>query len=305
MSARRLVRVALSSLILAHAAPALASDEAVPDPAGAVSAAQWAAGCEAWDEWDKPAPPFRIHGSTWYVGTCGIAAILIATDDGHVLIDTGTEAGAQVVLDNIARLGLRTEDIVALLHSHEHFDHVGGHARVAAASGAEVIVSAPAQDVLGTGKDNPADPQFGLHPAMKPVSTGRVVSDGETLRFGDLEITAIATPGHTPGALSWHWESCEPADGCQTVVYADSLSPVSADRYRFADHPAYVAGYREGLQRLRDLPCDILLTPHPSASKMVERAARGSLSDRAGACEAYADAIATRLHARLTNEGRQ
>ena len=31
-----------------------------------------------WDEWDKPAPPVRIHGNSYLVGTCGISAILVA-----------------------------------------------------------------------------------------------------------------------------------------------------------------------------------------------------------------------------------
>ena len=53
----------------------------------------FAQACEDWDEWDKPAEPFLIHGNTWYVGTC-ISAILIEGDDGLVLIDTGTAKGS-------------------------------------------------------------------------------------------------------------------------------------------------------------------------------------------------------------------
>ena len=49
-------------------------------------------------------------------------------------------------------------------------------------------------------------------------------------------LTAMATPGHTPGALSWRWESCD-GGVCRTMVYADSLTPVSRDDYRFSDHP--------------------------------------------------------------------
>ena len=55
----------------------------------------FAQACEDWDEWDKPAEPFLIHGNTWYVGTCGISAILIEGDDGLVLIDTGTAKGSK------------------------------------------------------------------------------------------------------------------------------------------------------------------------------------------------------------------
>ena len=89
-----------------------------------------AAVCKEWDDWDKPAPPVRIHANTYLVGTCGISAILIAGDEGHVLIDSGTEAGAELVAENIRQLGFRLGDIKYLLMSHEHFDHVGGLARL-------------------------------------------------------------------------------------------------------------------------------------------------------------------------------
>ena len=104
---------------------------------------------------------------------------------------------------------------------------------------------------------------------MEPVTGAiRAVADGEQVAIAGVQITGIATPGHTIGAMSWQWESCK--DGaCITIVYADSLSPVSADEYRFTDHPDYVAMFRGGIARLAGLECDMLLTPHPSASGMI------------------------------------
>ena len=126
----------MSARLLSALAPALLASACAPPiqtlaplpPSEQVTPQQWAATCSEWDEWDKPAPPYRIHGSTYYVGTCGISAILVAGAQGHVLIDSGTVAGAQVVLDNIGKLGFRPNEIASLLHSHEHFDHVGGQA---------------------------------------------------------------------------------------------------------------------------------------------------------------------------------
>ena len=97
---------------------------------------------------------------------------------------------------------------------------------------------------------------------MQPVAVDVIVRDGETVRTETTTVRAIATPGHSPGAMSWQWESCEEA-GCLTIVYADSLSPVSADDYRFSDHPQYLAAFRASLDRIAALDCDIVLTPHP------------------------------------------
>lgn len=288
-------------LALLACAPPIQPEPAPLPPPQLVTPQQWAAGCREFDEWDKPAPPYRIHGSTYYVGTCGISAILIADPAGHILIDSGTEAGAQVVLDNIGKLGFRPNEIATILHSHEHFDHVGGFALLRQATGAHIVASRAAAQVLRTGEDDPADPQFGMHPAMKPVTVDVVVDGGETVRTENTVVTAISTPGHTPGALSWSWQSCEQGTGCKQIVYADSLSPIGSDSYRFGDHPAYLAAFRAGLQSLAQTPCDILLTPHPSASDMVKRAAGGSLVGGI-TCSAYAASIGARIDKRLTEE---
>ena len=300
MSARTGAGLALAAACLAGCAPPIQSRPDLPAPEQ-VTPQQWAAGCEPWDDWDKPAPPYRIHGSTYYVGTCGITAILVAGPAGHLLIDSGTEAGAEVVLDNIGKLGFRPDEIASLLHSHEHFDHTGGHARVKQASGAHVVASLAAAPALRSGLSIAEDPQYGLHEPMAPVAVDVLVRGGETVRSETATLTAIATPGHTPGALSWTWRSCDAAGDCLDVVYADSLSAISREGYRFADHPAYVAAFRAGLQRLRETACDLLLTPHPSASEMVARAASGTLVGGMS-CAAYADAAEARLDARLAEE---
>ena len=260
--------------------------------------------CKDWDEWDKPAPPFQLHGDTWYVGTCGIAAILVASEDGHVLIDSGTEDAAPLILDNIRALGLDPRDVKYLLLSHEHFDHAGAHAALAEATGARVIASAGAAQVLASGKVSAEDPQAAIHPAMKPVKVTRIVADGEVLRLGEKAFTAHMTPGHTPGAMSWTWNACalpgEPP-ACRAIAYVDSLSPVSSDDYRFLDHPALVAGFRRSIATVAALPCDILATPHPSASKMLERMKDGTLTGGM-TCADYAQNIATRLDERLAKE---
>ncbi len=262
---------------------------------------RFSAECEDWDNWDKPARPFRIHADTYYVGTCGISAILMVDGDGLVLIDSGTEAGSAVVESNIAALGHTITDVKAILTSHEHFDHVGGLARLQRLSGATVYTSADAATVLRTGRDNPLDPQAGLHEPMTPVAGDiRAVGYGETLTLAGIAVTAIATPGHTLGAMSWQWESCA-GDVCEAIVYADSLSPVSADDYRFTDHPEYVALFRKGIARLGALNCGILLTPHPSASDMLTRARTGTL-EGGMTCAEYADSKTKALNERLAKE---
>lgn len=250
---------------------------------------EWVRSCGTSTGWDEPAPPVRIHGNSYLVGTCGIAALLITGRDGHILIDSGTEKGADLVARNIRQLGFKLADVKYLLHSHEHIDHVGGMARLQQLTGAQLIASPPAAKVFATGTNGGGDPQAGMHKPFRAARVDRVVEDGGTVRLGDLQLTAIATPGHTPGALSWTWGSCD-GGVCRRLVYADSLSAISSDTYRFSDHPAYVAAFRAGLSKLAATECDILLTPHPAASNLPARMGGSAPLANLQACRNYAAA---------------
>lgn len=260
----------------------------------------FARACKDWDDWNKSAPPVRIHANTYLVGTCGISSILIVGDDGDILIDGGTEAGADLIAENIRELGFKLSDVKYILHSHEHFDHVGGIARLQQLSGAQLIASAPAAKVFETGTAGSGDPQAGMHKPFPSAVVSRVIRDGETVRLGNLMLTALATPGHTPGALTWHWVSCD-GGVCRSIVYADSLSPVSRDNYRFSDHPQYLAAFRASIARVAALDCDIIVTPHPSASDMIKRMAARSLEKENG-CRDYGAALTKALDERLAKE---
>jgi len=257
--------------------------------------------CKGVDDWDAPAPPVRIHGNTYLVGTCGISAILIAGDQGHILIDGGTEKGADLIAANIRALGFRLQDVRILLQSHEHMDHVGGIGRLQQLTGAQVFASPDAAKVFATGTAGAGDPQAGMHKPFPTARVDRVVKDGELVRLGNLQLTAIATPGHTPGALSWTWGSCD-GGVCRQIVYADSLSAISRDDYKFSAHPAYVAAFRAGIAKVAKADCEILLTPHPSASNMVERIGGKAPLVNVNACRDYAAAKTKDLDARLAKE---
>ncbi|WP_162433416.1 subclass B3 metallo-beta-lactamase [Pseudoxanthomonas koreensis] len=273
---------------------------AAPAPASAPSTA-----CPANAGWDTPSPPRHVHGDIWYVGTCGITALLVTSPQGHVLLDGGTARGAALVEANIRAAGFRVEDVKYIAGSHEHFDHAGGIAALQAASGATVVAREPAAVVLERGHADRGDPQLQELEAMAPVAAVRRITDGEVLALGPLRLTAHATPGHSPGGSSWTWRSCDGV-ACLDIAYVDSLSAISDDHWRFSDpaNAAYLAAFRRTLDTVAALPCDILITPHPGASELWSRlgpAATRPLSGD-GACRANADGARARLDKRLADE---
>lgn len=282
--------LALALALILPAAQATPSPDAIPH-----------------SQWNAPQTPFRIYGNTWYVGPHGLTSLLVDTGHGLALFDGDLPESAPLIEAHIRALGFRLRDVKWILNSHPHADHAGGIAALQAASGAQVLSSDAGARELALGGADRSDPQFGSIPDYPPVKQARVVRDGETVRLGNVAVTAHYTPGHTAGSTSWTWTSCE-GRRCLRIAYADSLSAISAPGYRFLDHPAYVAAFRRALATVAALPCDILLTPHPDASGFWEKVARRkSPADVAPlidpqACRDYAADAGKDLDARLAKE---
>jgi len=253
------------------------------------------------DDWEKPAPPFRIYGETYHVGTCGISAILIATPDGHLIIDSGTERGGELVAANVEALGFALRDGQYLTHTQEHGDHVGGLRHLRDRTGARLVASERAESVFETGVLNTDDPQYEPYEPADTMTVDERIASGEAIALGDRKIVAHYTPGHSPGAISWRWEECED-DRCYSLVFTDGLGPFSANGYRWSDHPEYLAEYRGSLTWLETVEADICLSAHPSQMRMIERIGSGTLDDP-GECGRMGASIRERLGMIIDGEG--
>jgi metallo-beta-lactamase class B len=278
---------------------------APPEPVQPATTAKFEtikAACGERDGWSDPAPPAHVYGNVYMVGTCGITALLITTPQGHFLIDGATDEAAEGIADNIRKLGLDPKDVRYLLATHEHLDHAGGLAKLKAISGAKFAVREAARLGMETGLPLADDPQHGIHPAFPGIKADLIVADGQTLRIGKQALAIIATPGHTPGGTSFTWKSCAQSV-CRRIVYADSLNAVSADEYRFSDHPAYVAALRSSMVRIEAIgDCDIMISPHPFQSEFFERLAGEKQLVDPAMCKKYVAAARKRLDDRLAKE---
>ncbi len=286
--------------LLATTVPAPAqSDDPLLKPVAPTYAARWLAS----------QPPHRIFGNTYLVGFAGLNVGLIRTNAGLILIDGALPQVVPEVEANIRRLGFDPRDIKFILSTEPHYDHASGIAALARDSGATVVASAWAAKSLSSGHAQPDDPQASILEDYPAIANIRIVGDGARIRLGGVTVTARATPGHTPGSMSWTWRSCE-GQRCVDAVFASSLNPVSADDYRFTDpaHAGLVAAFRGSIAKVESLPCGLLLSAHPEPSGG-DRKYRGLLAGsrrnpflEPGACRAYAAAAGQALDARLAKE---
>jgi glyoxylase-like metal-dependent hydrolase (beta-lactamase superfamily II) len=143
--------------------------------------------------------------------TCNVYLLL---EPGIVtLIDTGLPGSAAKVLAYLRTLGCDPLDLQRIILTHQHVDHIGGLAALAAQTGAEVI--APAGDTpaiegrapreLPKGPLRPAFSLF-LLPRLQTAKVTRQVRPGERIPVFEADggLRVIDTPGHTLGHASFY-----------------------------------------------------------------------------------------------------
>jgi len=223
----------------------------------------------AQSNWTNPREPFQIADDLYYVGSEGLASFLFTTDEGHILIDAPLEANVPSILANIRTLGFDPADIRIQLASHAHFDHVGGLAAMGEATGAELVISEPDAAYVRQGLD------FGLGSRYPAARVARTFGHLDTVRLGDVELTAHLTPGHTPGCTSWGGIveiEGEPYD----FISVCSLS-VLGNYELGGDSPTYrgqARDYCSSVAHLESLDPDIFLGPHAEWFGVSEKQAR-------------------------------
>ena len=160
-------------------------------------------------------------------------------DRRALVVDPGDEAGR--LQDALAALGLEVE---AILLTHCHFDHVGAVAPLARATGAPVHCP---RDEVGMLQDVNAwtFPGFGPYESYDPEET---VAGGDRLELAGLTLDVLATPGHSPGHVTYVVE------GADAMFSGDVLFAGSVGRSDLpgGDHATLLASIATLLDTLPD-----------------------------------------------------
>ncbi len=89
----------------------------------------------------------------------------------------------------------------AILLTHAHFDHIYGVARLAGDFGIPVYMGREEARILPLQADSAA--AFGM-PVPQTGFCWTPADEGTQVRVGALSFKALATPGHSPGGISWY-----------------------------------------------------------------------------------------------------
>ena len=248
--------VLLFALLVSSIAVGSAQTPAAPDPLaiGGKNTAWFMDRPERADTDSEPQAPFKIMGNVYYVGANNISSILVATPQGHILLDTGTQKMGAVVFPNIVKLGFKPADIKVMLISHAHYDHMETMETMRRLTGATVAALEAEVPALVSGHDLSSNETWG----HEPVHVGRVLKSGDDIVLGGSTIKVIWTPGHTPGTATYFINTQENGRNYQ-IVYGGPPGPITGNpKYDTRPEDAFNA-----YKALRAFNPDILISGHP------------------------------------------
>ena len=212
------------------------------------------------EEQVTPFPPHKIVGNLYYVGSYSLSAFLVATPEGHMLINTNWERAVDGLKTSVEALGFAFDDIEVILGSHAHGDHMEGDAVVAQMTGARVM--AMAADVAALERMRPGD---------KPHPIDRVLHDGATVTLGGTTLTARLTPGHTKGCTTWTMRIEEDGEVHDVAIIGSMGSNPNFQFVNNPDNPTIADEFKQGFRVLRSLSPDVPLGSHPAMYGMADK----------------------------------
>ncbi|MCD9022558.1 MBL fold metallo-hydrolase [Cohnella silvisoli] len=159
-------------------------------------------------------------------------------DASLVLVDTGLPGNYARVMELIRKSGVPTDNLSAIVLTHQDIDHIGSLPQFIAArgngkkpdiyaheadkpyiDGDKPLIKVPEERlnmILGQLPEEEARQYRAVFSASSPANVNRTLSDGETLLFGG-GTTVIYTPGHTPGHVSLYHQPSK------TLIAGDAM----------------------------------------------------------------------------------
>ncbi len=133
------------------------------------------------------------------VGPIGTNCYIVSDESGGcAVVDPGAQP--EKLIGFLDAKGLKPEYI---LLTHGHYDHIGGVKAIAQKYGAKIVISEQDAEQLTDRSKSLASARFPAGEDPYLMEADLTLKDGDTIRTGGMDFTAILTPGHTKGDITY------------------------------------------------------------------------------------------------------
>lgn len=231
------------------------------------------------------ARPYKVFDNLYFIGTRIHSAWALTTSDGIIVIDTLFDYAIEPeMIEGMTALGLDPRNVKYVLISHAHGDHDQGAALLQSRYGAKVVMGAADWDSTLQ--------RAATAPGGVPKRDVVVGPGGLTLKLGDTTVDVIATPGHTPGTLSYFFPV---RDNGRTLTVAYS----GGTAFNFPRLAENFARYRDTQRKMTEVTdaagATVLMTNHTEFDRAYDRVRLAQLPRAVGEKHPYETDKATVL----------
>lgn len=240
--------------------------------------------------WEGTMPSFRLFGNTYFTGTRYASTHIIRTSEGLIMLDSGYQETLHQVINSMYRCGLNPYDIRYIIHSHGHVDHTGATRTLVEMTGAETFIG-EGDRAMAEEENHPLSWQKEIGCFYAPFKADHLLRDGDKITLGDVTIDCVATPGHSPGVISFFWDEVQEGK----KVRAGTLGGAGLNTLRSAyirqyglEKEDWRGAFRKSLARCRQEKVDLFIGNHAGQNQTPERYERWKNGDK----EAFVDPAA-------------
>lgn len=176
--------------------------------------------------------------------------------DEQILVDTGTGMFIDRLEKALQDVGSSLEQITDVILTHSHIDHIGGLSGVVEKTSPKIHLHKNEADPINAGDMQfTAADTFGAK--LPSISIDSILNEGDVLRFGDMHLTVIHTPGHSSGCI------CLSVEDTGVMITGDTM--FSGGSFGRVDLPSGSPKLLvESLKRLAEMDFEIALPGHMS-----------------------------------------
>jgi len=154
------------------------------------------------EPWKGYFPPFQIWGNLYFVGNKPASTHIVDTGEGLIMFDSGYQHSIYLVIDGIYQLGLNLHDLKFIFHTHGHIDHFGGTKALVELTGAKTVIGRLDREYANGTVDLSYAKELNME-YTEVFEPDILLDDGDEITLGNTTVRCVATPGHTPGAMSY------------------------------------------------------------------------------------------------------
>lgn len=212
--------------------------------------------------------PVKIFDNFYAAGNSETTVYALNTSDGIILFDSGYADRVETVLvPGLQKLGLDLTKVKYILLGHGHGDHFGGAKYFQDKYGTKVGTTAADWDMMYPA--NPAPNQ--QNPAGRP-RRDLVLAEGQPLKLGDVTVTPISIPGHTPGSLAYIFAVKDKGRTRIAGLYGGTI--LAVDRITTEGLKQYIQSIAHYLDTAKKMKVEVEVQNHPIFDGSPDRLAK-------------------------------